>query len=213
MKETIIIFDFDGVLADTGAVAGRYMIERYPDMTIELQKDMLCGNWHEEFEKVRQNFTARKYSDEEQESRRNQYIKDKIAAGLFPNIYSMLENLYNAGYTLVINTSAYPQNCHSVIETYKIGKFFDSIFDASHSKSKVEKFKMIIEKYNAKKNNLLFVTDTVGDLRESQRAGVPTIGVTYGVHDDLYFQREQSPVLKGLVNSVSDLYKCLSKLE
>ena len=41
---------------------------------------------------------------------------------------------------------------------------------------------MIVNKYNIKKEEYLLITDTLGDLRESEEAEINSIGVTWGVH-------------------------------
>ncbi len=79
------------------------------------------------------------------------------------------------------------------------------------SKSKVEKFRMMEEKYGVRKNDMLFITDTLGDIREADKAGVPTIAVTWGAHDTSYFHREPHENLIGVVSTVAELENFILK--
>ena len=64
---------------------------------------------------------------------------------------------------------------------------FDFLGTAEISKNKVEKFKILKEKYGIREEEMLFITDTLGDLRESSEAGVPTVAVTWGAHKREHF--------------------------
>ncbi len=76
---------------------------------------------------------------------------------------------------------------------------FDLVASAEISRNKVEKFNMIEEKYQIKKEDMLFVTDTLGDIREADRAKIPTVAVLWGSHDESYVTREPHENLKGIV--------------
>ena len=64
---------------------------------------------------------------------------------------------------------------------------------------------MIQEKYNIQKENLIFVKDTLGDIREADIAGVSTIAVTWGAHDEAYFTKESHGNLLKIVDSMEHL--------
>jgi len=48
--------------------------------------------------------------------------------------------------------------------------------------SKVHKIKLLLEKYSMSPENTIFVTDTLGDIKEAQECNVPTLAVTWGFH-------------------------------
>jgi phosphoglycolate phosphatase-like HAD superfamily hydrolase len=103
------------------------------------------------------------------------------------------------------------RNCLPLLEKAGIQNMFDWVASADVSKDKVEKFAMIQERYAAKKEDLLFITDTQGDIREADRAGIATIAVLWGSHDESYFNREPHENLKGIVASPAELKECISK--
>jgi phosphoglycolate phosphatase len=205
MKRKILVFDLDGVLFDTLAIVEQAMIDSYPGLTKEMSRELLCGNYYEETEKL----TIPKKSETEEEAveRKLLFSKKKAEASTYPGAKEFLEKLYEEGYMLVLNTSAYERNCLPLLERADMAKLFDYLATAEVSKSKVEKFKVIQEKYEVNAEDTLFVTDTLGDLREADIAGVPTIAVTWGVHDRSYFTREEHPNLIAIVDSFDELMK------
>jgi len=210
MKNKVIIFDMDGVIFDSiGFAMENFFKAVYPDFTFEIYKELLCGNVHEEIRKI--NLSRKVETDKERDIRREKYSEAKSKIPMFDGIKEFLENLNKSGYILVINTSAINKNCLPVLEYSKSINLFDLIAGAELSESKVEKFKIIQEKYKADKKDMLFVTDTLGDVREADVAGISTIAVTWGAHDESFFEREKHSNLIGIVNTVEELDKFIRK--
>lgn len=61
--------------------------------------------------------------------------------------------------------------------------YFDEILGRDFHKSKVKKFKFLLKKYNLNPNEIVFVSDTLGDILEAKKVNVKTIAVDYGFHD------------------------------
>lgn len=49
--------------------------------------------------------------------------------------------------------------------------------------SKIIKINSILKKYNIEPNDTVFITDTLGDIKEAKECGVKSIAVTWGLHD------------------------------
>jgi phosphoglycolate phosphatase-like HAD superfamily hydrolase len=47
-------------------------------------------------------------------------------------------------------------------------------------KSKIAKIEMALDKYRIDANDCLFITDTLGDIKEAHHMKVPTVAVTWG---------------------------------
>lgn len=197
----------DGVLFDTNKLVSDYFLYTYPTATKADWDNALMGNFHESLEKIERIHKHVEETNEEEMIRRQRYAKDKSSSKLFPGIFNLLTNLHNSGHILVINTSALESNCLPLLEYSDVFKFFDFIATADVSKSKVEKFKIIENKYKVDRNNLLFITDTVGDILEAELAGISTIAVTWGAHDKSYFKPELYKNLIATFDSVDELEK------
>ena len=201
----------DGVLIDSVQTSSNYMLERFPTMTEEIGKEILCGNFHDEVEKFKLKNNVKEENPEERELRLAAYQIIKLKCEAYDGVHDLLYNLHKDGYILALNTSAIERNCMPILNKENLAELFDFIGVAEISKSKVEKFKMIEEKYGVTKEDMLFVTDTLGDIREADIASIPTLAVSWGVHDESYFNRESHENFKGIVNSIEELKNFIYK--
>lgn len=206
----LAIFDMDGVIFDSIPIAQKHFMESHPGVTAEDYVEMYSGNVFEEVKKY--DHLKVKLSDEDKESRRKIFAETKAKAPLFPGIKELLQKLHSEEVTLVLNTNAYERNTHPLLEAGGIDKLFDMVAAAEMSTNKVEKFRIIEEKYGLDKDEVVFVTDSLGDLKEAREAGVPTIAVTWGVHDESYFRRESFDNLVSIVSSAGELESEIEKL-
>ena len=207
MNKKVIVFDLDGVLFDSVAITSSYMRVLYPGMTSEKMNEILSGNFHEEMKKYEAANPDQKLvqTKEEKDKRYAEYVSKKSTAPLYPGIKDLLDHLVNNEFTLTINTSAFERNCLPLLENTGIKSFFDFVATREISPSKVEKFKMIAQKYNILLADMLFITDTLGDVREAKEAGVPTIAVTYGAHGAEFFSKKDNENLLEVVATVPEL--------
>jgi HAD superfamily hydrolase (TIGR01549 family) len=209
MTSKVIIFDMDGVLIDSIKIAREFLKLGYPGLSDEIQKEIQCGNFHEEIKKYAH--LKNPENEEEKKARHIKYAEIKSQALLYGGTKEFLEKLHGMKYILTINTSAYDRNCFSVLEKTKIKQYFDFIATADFSKSKVEKFKFIKDKYKVDKKNILFITDTLGDVIEAEIADIPTVAVTWGGHDRSFFEREKHLNLISIIDSIEELKDFIEK--
>ena len=100
-KPKVLIFDMDGVLIDSIAISLREAMNIRPDMTPEIYREVLCGNFHEEIGKLTLPHIIE--TQEEAEKRREEYGKKKTCSPMYPGAKELLEKLHIQGYTLVLN--------------------------------------------------------------------------------------------------------------
>jgi HAD superfamily hydrolase (TIGR01549 family) len=172
-------------------------------MTPEIYKELLCGNFHEEIEKI--NIPKIEQTDEEKKFRQKEYSEIKSKMPMFRGIQDLLEKLHKLGFIIILNTSAYNRNTLPLLEYSKIAHLFDFVATAELSKSKTEKFEIIKNKYKVDEKNILFIADTLGDIKEADLAHIPTIAVTWGAHDKSFFEREKHSNLIKIVDTVKEL--------
>lgn len=191
----------DGVLVDTIPFARSEFLKRHPGMTIDMYNEIHSGNFHVEAQKY--SHFKKPETEEEKNERKALYYQKKSQSLLFPGIYNLLNNLRNKGYLLVINTNAH--TCLPLLENSNVKEFFDFITTAELTKDKVEKFKIIENKYSITHDDVLFITDALGDIKDAETANIPTIAVTWGVHDRTFFERESHSKLIKIVDTVEEL--------
>lgn len=211
MKNKIIIFDLDGVLFDTIEHVMSFFLEWFPTLTREKVHEMWTGNFDEHLSKFRVDNKPIDETVEQRNEKNRKYSEKKSESPMFPGTKELLSSLHEGGRILVINTAALEKNCIPLLERAGILNMFDFVATKELSPSKVEKFKIIAEKYSVQPQEMIFITDTLGDIRDADVANVPTIAVTWGAHNHSYFSREEHKNLIKVVDSVSELQECLVK--
>ncbi len=111
-------------------------------------------------------------------------------------------------YILVINSSDNEKFIIERLQHNNIIDFFDFVAGKETSLSKIEKFNFILKKYNVTNEEVVFVTDTVGDVVESEKMNIDYLAVTWGVHSEVDFQKRNFKNMT-VLNKVSDFYLLL----
>lgn len=201
----LIIFDMDGVIIDSINLIKEETLKNHPGMTEEYLKEVYGGNVHEELVKARLIYPQIEETEEEKDRRKKSYSERKLRVTIFPGIKELLKSLHGKGYILALNTSANIPNTLPILQKAGIENLFNFIGTAELSKNKVEKFKLMQEKFAIKNEDCIFVTDSLGDLREAHMAGIKTVAVTWGIHDRSYFTKDHYDNLVAIVDTVQEL--------
>lgn len=193
-----IIFDFDGVLGDTYKINFEICKLFFPDLSEQQFKNYHNGNvfksnimtWTTDdllkfFEKQKKRFTKKH---------------------LFPlkDVLSELQEKYQ----LLVISSTMDDCVKHFLDLGGYNQFFQKIYGSTTHKSKVEKFKMIFRQHNLKPNECLFITDTIGDVKEARHVNIDSIAVTWGYHDKELLVGEK-PL--AVVDKPSDLLQVIEK--
>jgi phosphoglycolate phosphatase len=91
-------------------------------------------------------------------------------------------------YVLIIVSSTITSPIQGFLEKHHIGRYFSEVMGADVHTSKHEKIQMVFKKYSASPGDCVFVTDTLGDMREAAKASVSSIGVPWGFHAPTAFE-------------------------
>ena len=177
MKEQIknIIFDFDGVLMNSISLNKEIILEFVPEFSDEDFKALFIGNVYEN-PLVQQ--VTKEFGSEFQK-----IFFERTTKEHFYEFAEELISILSEKYNLFINTSAPASSVKKYLSYIEKQDNFKGILGCEDSFSKVEKFNMILDNFNCKKEECLFVTDSLGDIFEANKVGIDSIGVTWGVHD------------------------------
>jgi phosphoglycolate phosphatase len=204
MKNKYILFDFDGVIVDSFAPA------------FEVNK-MICPHITEEEYKRRFEGNINDWKDVESKHNENcrhdidffaEYLpKMKKRVGIVPSMEKVIEEL-SKSYSLIVISSTLTAPIQELLEKYNLLHFFTEIMGNDVHTSKVEKIKMVFSKYNTDSKKCIFVTDTLGDIREATHMGVSAIGVSWGFN-------ERETLMKGnpfkVANNPNELLSSISE--
>jgi phosphoglycolate phosphatase len=72
---------------------------------------------------------------------------------------------------------------NEILDREDLSSYFTEILGSDVHTSKSEKIKKLIEKYNITSKDAIYITDTLGDIKEAEGCGVKSIAVTWGFHD------------------------------
>jgi|LakMenEpi03Aug12_release.lakeMendotaPanAssembly.Ray.scaffolds.fasta_scaffold66135_3 small GTP-binding protein len=169
------VFDFDGVLGDTfelvmQALSQAKKITRTE--AIELEK---LGSQKPYIQNFDPN-NAKKEKEELQKYFREVYKNNPIP--LFNEVISILENLKDAHMAII--TSGEKSLVRKALKQTKVN--FEHILDYKDSLSKSEKMQMLADKWEIPLEEMVYFTDSLGDVKELKRLPVTVYGCGWGFY-------------------------------
>jgi len=201
MTKKNILFDFDGVIVDSFAACFEVSRAIHPILTEETYRKRFEGN-------INHAFTDQEHDDRcRHDINFFDELRPRLAqAPVFEGMLDVIDELHKE-YRLVIVSSTISAPIREYLEGHNIANHFDDILGNDIHTSKVEKIKMVLQKYTLEAGDCVFVTDTLGDMREAAEVGVGAIAVSWG------FQRhatlEQGKPFR-VVDAPADLLKAVS---
>ena len=173
-KAGLIFFDFDGVIADSFAVAYETNLKIHPGMTEDEYRGAFEGNIYDWIKKMSHRALAGVdfMTEYERETHRIDFFKE--VEEVIPTLASK--------YLLAIVSSTTTQLIKRFLEREHLIQHFADILGADVHESKHQKMQDLIAKYHVSPRECVTITDTTGDIREARMAGVDSIGVSWGFH-------------------------------
>jgi phosphoglycolate phosphatase-like HAD superfamily hydrolase len=177
----VILFDFDGVLANTLEPA--YMIHKIinPHFSWEQFEKLSDGNFHEEYEKLSGHIHPENYLDD--------YSKELAGLTLEEKLATLVNHLSQA-YTLYVVSSTKSLYIKDFLRKEEVLEKFVGILGADIHTSKVHKIKSILDNEMINPNQCVYITDTIGDIKEARVCDVSCIGVTWGLNKKEKLEKE-----------------------
>jgi phosphoglycolate phosphatase len=197
MDKKIILFDFDGVIIDSFDAAFEVNKMLEPSLTDEWMRRRFEGNINDSLIEEK----GRLATKEEDNEFFNLYIPRIMKLNMFPGILDVIKNL-SEKHILIIVSSTISSPIREYMESHGAARYFAEIMGNDVHKSKVEKIKMVFEKYDVGPEDCVFITDTLGDLREAEKTGVEGIAATWGFHSEETLKKG-NPI--AIVNSPEEL--------
>ena len=164
-----IIFDFDGVIHDTNEVVFN-LNAKFSGISPEEVKAAFSGNIYSD-NKI-------KLVDQED------FFKE--AKPFYQQFLIEVETLQFLLKNDKKHMSIITSNDEEIIMEYakrnNITDYFKEVYGYQTSHSKVEKLHILFNKYDLDVNEAIFITDSLGDIKEGTHFGIRTIGVDFGIH-------------------------------
>lgn len=177
MAKRFVLFDFDGVIADSFAAAFGTARTYCVHNDEKTYRKFFEGNIYKT-EMISDGLDHSNCKhDLDWWDTFNSIFAEK--GGLFPHMDAVVRQLAES-HTLVIVSSSVHRVITAFLETHGLADCFDSIYDAEIDTSKSKKIGMIFEKYGITSDDCIMITDSKGDILEAREQGVESIGVTWG---------------------------------
>lgn len=181
MKYKLVIFDFDGTLADSfpwaASVVNQYA-ERYKFRRIDPMDHAELRNY--DARKLMRHLGVRMWrvpSMARDVRKRMAQEIDKIA--LFPGTSEMLQALADAGVLLAMVSSNSEDNVRAVLGTENVARF--AVFNCGASVfGKAPKLKSVMKKCRVTPETALLIGDEIRDAHAAQKAGMAFGAVAWG---------------------------------
>jgi len=194
-KDKVVIFDFDGVIVDSLMAAYDTWKEAGATITVDEYRERFNGNINHAYAPADIDF-------HEEYKRKVEHLK------IFPGIAEAVKEL-ESQHHLVVVSSTLNDFINQVLTNNGLHDHFEDILGNDVSTSKVEKFKMVFEKYGVTASDCVIITDTLGDMKEAVEVDMPSIGVSWGFQKPEVL-REGSAVF--IVNEPKDIVGAVQKL-
>lgn len=133
------------------------------------------------------------YPDVELASRENfrehyarHYIEaDQVPCEFFPGVLDTLEHFKSEGHQLVIATGKARRGLNRILANMQLLDFFHGsrCSDETQSKPHPQMLQELLREFSRQPDEAVMVGDTTFDMEMAQRARVPRIAVSYGVHN------------------------------
>ncbi|HMO19184.1 MAG TPA: HAD hydrolase-like protein [Oligoflexia bacterium] len=173
MNIKAVIFDFDGVIHDTFELAYGIFKQLSPQSSKDDYRDYFDGNILERVGKELTETQREKFRILEAQQFEELIIDSQIKEQI-----ELLSNEYD----LYIVSSNTFKNIGDYLERNRLTDKFKEVLASESGRSKLDKFKVLFQKYNVDVNSCVFVTDTLGDIREAHRVFLKTIACSFGYH-------------------------------
>lgn len=186
----MVVFDFDGTVADTAAhiVATSHAMLRvmgFPDIQDEAIRQTI-GLPFEQCLAIMTKCDDEAVIDHCAEVYRHLFFEQKEAiATLFPTVKDTLRSIRESGILLGVATSRSKCSLDLLCQQMGIDGMFHRCMayeDAEQKKPAPEMVLKLLDYFQVSADDTLVVGDTIYDIQMGQRAGCDTCGVTYGNH-------------------------------
>lgn len=177
----VILFDFDGVIVDTFSFCYRIMNSR-DAISEDFYRTKFEGNINDAFKKPEQNPDAKPFDFY------GQYNPELMARQPNEEVVKVIKELVR-NHTLIIISSTISSSIEQFLEVHGLADAFKEILGNDVEKSKVKKINDVLQRYGIKSTETVFITDTLGDIKEANVCGVKSIAVTWGYHSSTTLEK------------------------
>jgi phosphoglycolate phosphatase len=205
----LIIFDFDGVLADSiGMVLEFYNIlaDKYGLKKAESNRDISNLFYDNVYVGLKKAGLDESRSGEFLEDMKKLTLEFKEKLEPFEKVPETLKKLHEEGHMLAIVSSNHSEVIDNFLRQNDLLGIFGAIHGAENLTSKVEKINRLVDEVETGKTDTYYVGDTKGDIKEGNEAGVKTVAACWGYHSKEELQSAGPDFLAETVGELESIF-------
>jgi phosphoglycolate phosphatase-like HAD superfamily hydrolase len=182
MKYRILVFDFDGTIADTLGETRRIFNEMAPDYGIrQVEEDELPELRHLSLKQLLAHLDIPKRRVPALISRGTGLMRGNITRlPMIPGMSEVLVELRRHVHSFGVLTSNSDANVDLFLRTHGLRDQFDFVSSTSKLTGKAKHLRAICKTFSLRSEEVLYIGDELRDVKASQKAGVPIAAVTWG---------------------------------
>jgi len=181
-----VIFDMDGVLADTGPIHYESWVKMGAEIGVEFTREIFDETFGQQSPTITRKLVGPELEEdliEKWASLKEQYYREMIREKLkpLPGAIRIIKDLKSAGFRLAIGSSGPLENVELLLSQLKIKPFFDTIItsaDVNKGKPEPEVFLHAAKNLNIKPENCVVIEDAPVGIEAAKRAGMMSIALT-----------------------------------
>lgn len=178
----LLLFDFDGVLVDSLDVYEKTVTDCLAKINQPLTRgreeflELFEENFYESL--VQKGVELKKFMEASVNIlARVDYSEMKPFGAMLPVLNELKIN-----HPLIVISSNDTPTIQEALRLYNFNGIFQEILGSDFMLSKKEKILYATKKYQVAPQDIYYIGDTTGDIKEGREAGVKTVGVTWGWH-------------------------------
>lgn len=178
----LFLFDFDGVIVDSLEVYEKTVkdnLQKIKQPIVQSREEFLelfDDNFYESLKK--KGVDLDEFMKSAEDILAQVKIKDMKP---FPDVAPVIEELHKTHCLIVVSSNDYA-SIKEALEFFNYDGYFQDILGSDFMFSKKEKILYAAKKYNVALNDIYYIGDTTGDIKEGKQAGIKTVGITWGWH-------------------------------
>ena len=215
-----IIFDMDGVLADTEPIHFESWVKLGKEIGVEFTKGLFKQTFGQQSPTITRRLVGAGIDQnliEKWADLKEQYYRDMVQNKLqpLPGAVELIKRLKSKGFKLAVGSSAPPENVELLLNSLKIKKYFDVIItaeDVEKGKPEPDVFLKASNILKIEPKNCIVIEDAPVGIEAAKQAGMRSIALTTS-HYKNELQAAQI-ILKDLSNvSTDDIIKLFEILD
>ncbi|MFW9899164.1 MAG: HAD family hydrolase [Candidatus Thorarchaeota archaeon] len=181
-----VIFDMDGVLADTGPIHFESWVKMASEINVEFTREFFEETFGQQSVTITRKLLGNEVDDEElvkraylKEHYYREMVKDKLEP--LPGVIELIRNLKDKKFKLAVGSSGPPENVELLLNSLQVKKYFDAIItadDVSNSKPAPDVFLIAAKRLQINPKNCIVIEDAPVGIEAAIRAKMKSIAIT-----------------------------------